>query len=88
MIHAIGDKSIDLKIFRLFVHSPKRTYYKVRNSFLFIKSENVPLILGIKEIISALFHNFLVIFFVKNKKEYLIIFFKAIKDGINGKKGR
>lgn len=87
MIHAIGEKSIDLKIFRLFVHSPTRTYYKVRNAFLFLSNKHVPLLLGLKEIFSALLHNFLVIFFVKNKNEYFMIYIKAIKDGIKGKKG-
>ena len=88
MIHAIGEKSIDLKVLRLFVHSPARTYYKVRNSFLFFSSKNVPLLLGIKEIASALLHNFLIIFFVKNKKEYCVSYIKALLDGIQEKKGR
>lgn len=87
MIHAIGDKSIDLKMFRLFVHSPTRTYYKVRNAFLFLSNKHVPLLLGLKEILSALLHNFLVIFFVKNKKEYATTYIRAILDGIQGKKG-
>ena len=88
MIHAIGEKSIDLKIFRLFVHSPTRTYYKVRNSFLFLNNKNVPFLLGIKEIASALVHNFIIIFIVSNKVQYINNYFGAIVDGIKGKKGK
>lgn len=88
MIHAIGEKSIDLKIFRLFVHSPTRTYYKVRNSFLFFNNKYVPFLLGIKEIASTLVHNFIIIFIVSNKLLYINNYFGAIVDGIKGKKGK
>lgn len=88
MIHAIGEKSIDLKIFRLFVHSPTRTYYKVRNSFLFFNNKYVPFLLGIKEIASTLIHNFIIIFIVSNKLLYINNYFGAIVDGIKGKKGK
>lgn len=88
MIHAIGEKSIDLKIFRLFVHSPTRTYYKVRNSFLFFNNKNVPYLLGVKEIVSALIHNFIIFFIVSNKIQYIKNYFGAIVDGIKGKKGK
>jgi rhamnosyltransferase len=88
MIHAIGEKSIDLKIMRLFIHSPTRTYYKVRNSFLFLNNKNVPFLLGIKEIASALVHNFIIIFIVSNKVQYINNYFGAIVDGIKGKKGK
>ncbi len=88
MIHAIGEKSIDLKIMRLFIHSPIRTYYKVRNSFLFLNNINVPFLLGVKEIVSALIHNFIIIFIVSNKIQYIKNYFGAIVDGIKGKKGK
>lgn len=88
MIHAIGEKSIDLKLMRLFIHSPTRTYYKVRNSFLFLNNKNVPFLLGIKEIASALVHNFIIIFIVSNKVQYINNYFGAIVDGIKGKKGK
>ena len=88
MIHAIGEKSIDLKLMRLFIHSPTRTYYKVRNSILFLNNKNVPFLLGIKEIASALVHNFIIIFIVSNKVQYINNYFEAIVDGIKGKKGK
>jgi rhamnosyltransferase len=88
MLHSIGDKSIDLRIIRLFVHSPVRTYYKIRNSFLFFRNKNVPLLLGIREIISALVHNLIIIFFVEKKRLYIRNYFVAIFDGIIGKVGK
>jgi rhamnosyltransferase len=88
MIHTIGEKSIDLKLFRLFVHSPTRSYYKIRNSFLFARSPYVPFLLGLSELISALIHNFLIIFFVKKKWKYFKNYYQAIFDGLKGKIGK
>jgi rhamnosyltransferase len=88
MKHSIGEKNINLVILRLFVHSPARSYYKIRNSFLFFRNQNVPFLLGLKEIISALIHNFLIILFVNEKWSYFKIYFQAIVDGLLGKKGK
>lgn len=88
MQHSIGEKSIDLKIMRLFIHGPIRTYYKVRNSFLFVRSSSVPVLMGLKEILSALIPNLLVIFFVDNKWKYLKCYTEAIVDGLFYRKGK
>ena len=88
MKHSIGDKSINLKFMRVFIHSPVRSYYKVRNSFLFFKCKDVPLMLGLKEITSALVHNFLTIIVAENRWEYLKNYFQAIKDGLVGTTGK
>lgn len=88
MLHSIGDKSIDLFFLKLFIHSPVRSYYKVRNSFLFIRNNNVPLLMGVKEIISALIHNSLIILFVKDKKTYFKNYIIAIRDGLLGRTGK
>jgi rhamnosyltransferase len=88
MIHNIGIKSIDLIIIRLFVHSPIRTYYKIRNSFLFFRDKKVPLLLGIKEIVSALAHNFIIIFFLKDKTIYFRNYCEGVFEGVFGKVGK
>jgi rhamnosyltransferase len=88
MIHAIGDKSINMYFIRLFVHSSLRSYYKVRNSFLFMRNENVPLLMGLKEIASALVHNLLVILFVEEKNKYAMSYFIAVRDGLLNRKGK
>lgn len=73
---------------RVFVHSPIRTYYKVRNTFIFFNNKNVSFALGVKEIITALVHNFVTIVIVKDKKIYFKYYFKAIVDGFMGVKGK
>lgn len=88
MKHSIGDKSINLKFIRIFIHSPARSYYKVRNSFLFYRSRYVPFLMGLKEIISALIHNFSTIFVVRHKWDYIKNYFQAIRDGILGRVGK
>jgi rhamnosyltransferase len=88
MKHSIGDKSIDLKFMRIFIHSPLRSYYKVRNSFLFYRCRHVPFLFGMKEIVSALTHNFLAIFVVGHRWDYVRNYFEAIRDGLVGRKGK
>ncbi|RTZ07236.1 glycosyltransferase family 2 protein [Flavobacterium sp. GSP27] len=88
MKHSIGDKSVDLKFTRIFIHSSLRSYYKVRNSFLFFRSKHVPFLMGLKEIVSALVHNFLTVFIVADKWDYLKKYIQAIKDGILGRVGK
>ena len=88
MVHSIGDRTVNLLFTRLFIHSPLRTYYKVRNSFLFFRNKNVPFLMGIKEILSALINNFLIIFFVKKRKNYIFNYFHGIRDGVLNRKGK
>lgn len=88
MIHTIGEKSVDFGFMRVFIHSPIRSYYKVRNSFLFFKNKNVPFLMGLKEIVSALLHNFMAIFIADKKSTYIKNYFRGIYDGILGRKGK
>ena len=88
MKHSIGMKSVDLKFIKVFVHGQVRTYYKVRNAFLFFKSKSVPFLTGLKELVSALLHNFLIIFIVENKWGYCKTYFQAIIHGLIGRKGK
>ena len=87
MEHSIGIEDVNMGIIKTTIHSPARTYYKVRNAFLFIRKKNVPFILGIKEIAAALIHQFAQLFYVKNKKAYFKSYVSAIYDGITGVKG-
>jgi len=88
MLHSVGERTINLLLIRLFVHSDIRTYYKVRNSFLFFRKKHVPFLIGIKEILSALVHNFLILFFVENKMSHFSNYLFAIYDGFMNKKGK
>ena len=87
LYHKIGSETVDTANMEITVHSPLRTYYKVRNSFLLLYKK-VNLIFTIRQILPAVIHNFLLIFRVKNKKEYLKYYLLGILDGICGVKGK
>lgn len=87
LYHKIGNKTIDIAKMEIIVHSPIRTYYKVRNSFLLLYKK-VNLLFTIRQILPAVFHNFLLIFQVENKKEYLKYYLLGIGHGICGVKGK
>lgn len=88
MAHSIGDFSRDFGFMKLFVHSPIRSYYQIRNSFHFIRKKHVPLLLGLKEVLSLLVHQLIALFFLKDRKAYLIQYFHALRDGIRGVGGK
>lgn len=85
--HMIGEDSIELNSkINLVRHTSFRTYYKVRNSFLIFRKN-----LGIKfcmhQCLVALVHNFLLIFFVEKKVEYLKNYLLGVRDGLLNKSG-
>lgn len=88
MKHSIGEKSIDFLIFRGFIHSSTRSYYKLRNPFLLLREKHIPKKVAIKEIFSALIHQAVLIFFVRSKGIYIKNYFIAVFHGILGKKGK
>jgi rhamnosyltransferase len=88
MLHTIGDKHINLFFLRLSIHTPIRTYYKVRNSFIFFNNRNVPFALGFSRIIVNLIHNFISCIISKDKNIYFKHYFQAIVDGFMGVKGK
>ena len=86
LLHKIGNETVDMHHMKITVHSPIRTYYKVRNSFLLLYKK-VGLIFSIREILPALVHNFFMIFYVKDKRSYLAYYFTGIFHGICGVRG-
>lgn len=87
LYHKIGNETVNMAHMDITVHSPLRTYYKVRNSFLlFYKKINV--IFTFRQILPAVIHNFLFIFHMENKKEYLKYYLLGIGHGICGVKGK
>lgn len=87
LFHKIGEKNVDLETMELTIHSPARTYYKVRNAFLLLRKEISP-IFCVRQILPAVIHNFLQIFYVKKKWEYLKYYFLGIWHGICGVRGQ
>lgn len=84
--HKIGKECIQTDHMTLTVHSPVRTYYKVRNAFLLLYKK-AGVIFAIRQILPALVHNFLLLFYVKEKKQYLQYYLRGICHGIMGVRG-
>ena len=87
LFHKIGNESIQMDGMEITVHSPVRTYYKVRNSFLMLYKK-AGVIFSIRQILPAVIHNFLLLFKVQNKKDYFMYYLKGILHGICGVRGR
>lgn len=87
LYHKIGNETIDAGQMEITVHSPLRTYYKVRNSFLLLYKK-VNVIFAFRQILPALIHNLLLIFKVEKRKEYLKYYLLGIYHGICGVKGK
>lgn len=88
MRHSIGEKSIDFGGFRGFVHSPVRSYYKVRNVFLLFRKTSVPFLYSFREMSVVLLHHLLQLMLINRKKSYFKYFRLSIRDGIKGVKGK
>ncbi len=84
MEHTIGDKIINLILIKIPVHSPKRRYYRIRNSILLLRYNHVPKLLVFREIIIGIFHQIIILMLCPNKKQYFSYFIKAIIAGLKG----
>lgn len=88
MLHSIGEASIKLKLLTISLHSPERSYYKIRNSFLILRKRNVPILLGIKEVLAAIVHQAVAMIFVINRLRYLKNYLTGIEHGLLGITGK
>lgn len=86
LMHKIGNETIAMDKMEITVHSPVRTYYKVRNAFLLLRKKAGP-VFSVRQILPALLHNFLLIFRVENKREYAKYYATGILHGILGVRG-
>lgn len=85
--HKIGSEEIHADGMTITVHSPVRTYYKVRNSFLLFRKK-AGIVFTLRQILPAMVHNFLLLFHVKEKGSYLKYYITGIGHGIAGVRGR
>ena len=90
MAHAIGDRVVraPFGVYRGIVHSPVRTYYKIRNSLLMMGRPHVPAAFAIHQTLSALTHNLIQLALVRERTRYLRVFVAALADGIRGVTGK
>ena len=89
MVHSIGDKSFKVLGFTVPVHSAYRRYYRVRNSFELLRLKHIPTILGVREVIFSIIHQFLLVITQQGKrKEYIKYGLIGIWHGICGVRGK
>lgn len=87
MYHSIGEIKKQIGPFVVEVHSPYRTYYKIRNALLLLKDG-----MGVKfsffQIVPAVVLNFFLMFDTNKGKEYRIYYMQGLLDGIRGLNGK
>lgn len=87
MHHRIGSKSIDLGFATVFVHSPVRCYYQLRNCFHLFRKGHVPFLFALREMVSVFFGRALLLLFVGDRSTYAKAYLRALRDGMQGVTG-
>jgi len=88
MRHRIGSKSIDVGFLTVFVHSPARCYYQLRNCFHLFRKGHIPFLFALRETASVFLSRALLLLFVADKSTYVKAYFRALRDGARGVMGR
>jgi rhamnosyltransferase len=81
-------RSVKLGPITTFIHSPVRTYYKMRNPFLLVRKKEVGLVYAVKEIASALVHHVIQLALIEKRREYAGPIAAGLRDGLRGSGGR
>lgn len=87
MHQRIGGKSINLGITTVFVHSPIRCYYQLRNCFHLFRRRHIPILFAFRETVSVFFNRALLILIVGDKLAYTKAYLCALRDGLKGVTG-
>jgi rhamnosyltransferase len=88
MAHSIGDKVVKKGVLTLFVHSPARAYYRLRNAFLLMRFSHVPNLFVIHEIAAAVVHHLLLWRHSQNRRQHLRMGWQGLYDGFCGVRGK
>jgi rhamnosyltransferase len=88
LAHAIGSEVVSAAGYRGIMHSPERTYYKIRNSFLIFRKPAFPKRFAARQALSAVGHNLVQLLFVANRRGYWSVFIRAVRDGVRGVTGK
>jgi rhamnosyltransferase len=87
MHHRIGSKSIRVGFLTVFVHSPARCYYQLRNCFHLFRKRHVPFLFALRETASVFLSRALLLLFVEDRSTYVKAYFRALRDGMRGVTG-
>lgn len=87
MSHRIGDARIRIFGRTISAHSPLRRYYLIRNSFLMLRLEFVPVSYKLREIILNLLRVSIFFYLSKDRMNYVRLMRRAVADGVAGRYG-
>ena len=88
MHHRIGSKSISLGVLTIFVHSPIRCYYQLRNCFHLFRKRHIPFLFALRETASVFLSRALLLLFVDQRSTYAQGVFSRPKGRREGCYGR
>jgi len=88
MRHSIGDKVVQKGPLTIFVHSPLRSYYRLRNAFLLFRFPHVPRLYVLHEIFAAVAHHILQWQHSQDRFQHLIMGWRGLVHGVRGIRGR
>ncbi|MEJ2793806.1 glycosyltransferase family 2 protein [Iodobacter sp. LRB] len=87
MAHTVGDKRISVLGRTISVHSSIRRYYLIRNSFMMLRKNYVPLGYKIRELIFNFIRFFIGLLQTSEKMTFIQYWYKGLVDGILGRFG-
>lgn len=87
MQHRLGSKAIDLGVLTIFVHSPIRCYYQLRNCFHLFRKRHIPFLFAARETASVLLSRTLLLLFVSDRSAYVKAYLRGLRDGAKGVTG-
>lgn len=88
MRHAIGQFSVASGGLNLFVHSPVRCYYRVRNAFHLLRYRHIRSLYALRQVLAALVHHLLLWRHSEDPSLHMAMGWKGLKDGLLGRRGR
>jgi rhamnosyltransferase len=88
MAHAIGSKVINNGPLTTFVHSPIRSYYRLRNAFLLFRMRHVPRLYVLHEVAAALVHHLLQLRYSQDRSQHARFGWRGLVDGLRGVRGK
>jgi rhamnosyltransferase len=87
MRHNVGLRHFRFGTLTIWVHSPIRCYYQIRNSFLLFRKPHIPKIFALKQLAAIIVSRTILVFFVEDRLAYLKSYLFAVRDGLKGVTG-
>jgi rhamnosyltransferase len=87
MKNRIGSSSVRIGLTTVFVHSPVRCYYQIRNCLLLFRKRHIPVLFAIRELVAVFYNRTLLLFIVDEKASYFRAYSCALIDGFRGVTG-